>query len=125
MRFIIDSNIFIYAAAGVKEALAVLDDADASDWSGYSGITRLDVLGYRKFNKDEEGKLNEMLACFDESDVSRAVIDEAVKLRQAVSIKVPDAIVAATALLYDATLVTRNDSDFQAVPALKVLNPFE
>ncbi|MBK8704770.1 MAG: PIN domain-containing protein [Saprospiraceae bacterium] len=35
------------------------------------------------------------------------------KLRKQYKIKLPDAIIAATALVYDLTLVTRNISDFQ------------
>jgi predicted nucleic acid-binding protein len=36
-----------------------------------------------------------------------------------------DALVAATALVYDLTLVTRNVADFDWVPNLSLLNPFD
>ena len=39
-------------------------------------------------------------------------------------IKLPDAIIAATALNQDAFLVTRNVSDFQGIAGLKIENPF-
>ena len=40
------------------------------------------------------------------------------------TIKLPDAIIAATALVYDLTLISRNVSDFKNIEGLKVLNPF-
>ncbi len=124
MKYIIDSNIFIYAAAGVKEAVSALDKADAGERNGYSGITRLEVLGYSRFADEEENKLLAMLACFNEYDVSRYVINEAVKLRKISSIKVPDAIIAATARIHNATLLTRNCEDFKDIPDLDMFDPF-
>ena len=124
MRYLIDSNIFIYAAAGQSEALAVLDAAESNDSSGYSAITRLEVLGYNQFADDEETQLLTMLSCFKEYDVSRSIIDEAVRLRKSAAVKVPDAIIAATARIYKATLVTRNTDDFKNVDSLDVRNPF-
>jgi predicted nucleic acid-binding protein len=47
------------------------------------------------------------------------------ELRRSVKIKLPDAIVAATALLYGLTLITRNTQDFKNVPGLTVVNPHE
>ena len=124
MRVIIDSNIFIYAAAGQREALAVLDSAASNDSSGYSAITRLEVLGYSQFADDEEARLLTMLSCFKEYDVSRSIIDEALRLRKCAAIKVPDAIIAATARIYRATLITRNTDDIKNLEDLDIRNPF-
>ncbi len=124
MRVLIDSNIFIYAAAGQSEALAVLDAAASNDLSGYSAITRLEVLGYSQFADDEEVRLLTMLSCFKEYDISRSIIDEAVRFRKSAAIRVPDAIIAATARIYRATLVTRNTDDFKNLEDLDIRNPF-
>ena len=124
MRVIIDSNIFIYAAAGQSEALAVLDSAASDEASGYCAITRLEVLGYSQFADDEEARLLTMLSCFKEYDVSRSIIDEALRLRKCAAIKVPDAIIAATARIYRATLITRNTDDFNNLEDLDIQNPF-
>ncbi len=45
MKYFIDSNIFIYAAAGLQESIDILSEAVASTWSGYSTISRIEVLG--------------------------------------------------------------------------------
>jgi len=39
--------------------------------------------------------------------------------------KLPDAIIAATAILYSLTLITRNTADFKDIIGLKIVNPFE
>lgn len=117
-------NIFIYAAAGLQESIDILSEAVASTWSGYSTITRIEVLGYRKFNKDEEMKLFRMLSCFHECEVIRPIVDKTIELRKSGSIKIPDAIIAASAIIHDAALITRNESDFSEVMGLKMLNPF-
>lgn len=47
------------------------------------------------------------------------------EIRKAHKIKLPDAIIAATALAYDLTLLTRNGSDFKNIDGLKLINPHE
>jgi predicted nucleic acid-binding protein len=48
------------------------------------------------------------------------VVEEPARLRRTVRMKAPDAIIAATALLESATLVTRNAGDFVRVPRLRL-----
>ena len=47
-----------------------------------------------------------------------------IELRKARKIKLPDAIIAATAIVHDLILVSRNDKDFAAIPSLRYSNPF-
>jgi predicted nucleic acid-binding protein len=37
----------------------------------------------------------------------------------------PDAIIAASALIHNLTLLTRNDSDFKKIPNINIINPWE
>ncbi|WP_052812829.1 hypothetical protein [Desulfonatronum thioautotrophicum] len=60
----------------------------------------------------------------DEVAVSSQVIDTAIILRKESRIKVPDAIIAASALIMRAVLLTRNVDDFKAVDMLSVINPW-
>ncbi|WP_375418594.1 type II toxin-antitoxin system VapC family toxin [uncultured Hymenobacter sp.] len=53
------------------------------------------------------------------------VIQQTIRLRQQHRIKLPDAIIAATALAHGLTLVTRNTADFRALAGLLVVNPHE
>jgi predicted nucleic acid-binding protein len=55
-------------------------------------------------------------------DMTEDIIIRTIALRRSRRIKIPDAIIAATALEYDLTLITHNTSDFQGIPNLKLLD---
>jgi predicted nucleic acid-binding protein len=124
VRYLIDSNIWLYAAAGKEEAVDFLDVAVAAEWAGYTAISRLELFGYPDLKRGDDEKLKSLLACFTEMEVSTAVIDKAIEVRRRRRVKVPDAIIAATALLMHAKLVTRNVEDFKGIEALEVIDPF-
>lgn len=44
-------------------------------------------------------------------------------LRQQFKIKIPDAIIASTALVYNLSLVSHNNKDFKGIPGLTVIDP--
>ncbi|WP_151088219.1 PIN domain-containing protein [Hymenobacter baengnokdamensis] len=46
-----------------------------------------------------------------------------IQLRQQYKVKLPDAIIAATALVHGLPILTRNTRDFKAFTDLVVLNP--
>gem|GEM_PF-6793826 len=50
------------------------------------------------------------------------VIWETIRLRQQKVAKVPDSVIAATALVHDLMLITRNTKDFKRVPGLALLD---
>jgi len=57
--------------------------------------------------------------------ISNAILQQAVILRQHRRMNLGDAIIGATALVHNLTLVTRNIEDFQWIPQLILLNPFD
>ena len=125
MRWLVDTNVVIDAFAGRPEAVKAIAIARASrlEWIGYSSITRLEVLGFPELAAADEAGLRQLLAQFSEAEVSAAVIERAIEIRKSVRIRTPDAIIAATALIYGASLVTRNVGDFIGVPELMVIDP--
>lgn len=122
MRWLLDSNVFIEGAAGISYAGNALAKAAAIDWCGFSAMSRLEVFGFPCLTALDEQRFEILLAQFHEVSVSPAVIQTAIQLRKQVKIKTPDAIIAATALVEDAHLVTRNISDFQKIPGLTVID---
>ncbi|WP_374754564.1 PIN domain-containing protein [Dyadobacter fermentans] len=46
-----------------------------------------------------------------------------IKLRREKKIRTPDAIIAATAIVYDLTLLTDNEIDFSGIGLIKLRNP--
>ena len=122
MRWLLDSNVWIEALAGVPYAGSAVVKAGALDWCGFSSITRLEVLGFPNLTPQDEQRLTALLAQFREAPVSSAVIDEAIRIRRSVKVKTPDALIAATALVEGAQLVTRNTSDFARIAGLAVVD---
>ncbi|MEN9613663.1 MAG: hypothetical protein RLZZ628_4477 [Bacteroidota bacterium] len=58
-------------------------------------------------------------------EVSHEIGLTAVKLRQNQRFSLGDSIIAATALIYDYELVTRNVGDFRGIEGLRIVNPFD
>ena len=51
------------------------------------------------------------------------VILKAIEIRKFNKLKLPDAIIAATALINNFTLITRNEKDFSNIEGFNLLNP--
>ncbi len=124
MRRLLDRNVWIDAHGGLPNACRVFAQARATPaaWIGFSSMTRLEVLGYSGLSAEDDKGLRELLAQFEEVPLFPAVIDEAFRLRRLHKMKSPDAIIAATALLQKAEVVTRNTSDFKKITGLSVLD---
>ena len=56
--------------------------------------------------------------------LTTAIAERTINLKRAVKIKTPDAIIAATALEAEFTLITNNFADFKRVQGLTILNPY-
>lgn len=56
--------------------------------------------------------------------LSDEVISQTILLRKKHKIKLPDAIIAASAIINKLTLITRNARDFANIKGLKLLNPY-
>lgn len=57
--------------------------------------------------------------------IEESIIQETIRIRKNYNLKLPDALIAATAMVYKLTLVADNDKDFLRIPSLKYLNPKE
>jgi predicted nucleic acid-binding protein len=64
-----------------------------------------------------------LLSLFEEFALNQVIADCCIQLRMDYKIKLPDAIIAATALANDKVLVTRNVDDFVKIKGLDVFNP--
>lgn len=118
---LLDSNIIISAAKPGGEALAgFLAAPDAC----ISVITRIESLGYHLLSSGEEREISLCLTDLPELALDDLIADRAIVLRQQKKLGLADSIIAATALLYDLPLVTRNEDDFKHIAGLHLINPF-
>ena len=119
---LLDSNIIIYSfLAQYKQLLqAFVNNHNTC----CSAISCVETLGYHKLSNDELYYLQRYFNTTSVLPVTQAIIDAAVELRQQRKISLGDAVIAATALVHNQTLVTRNVKDFDWVDGLKVVDPF-
>ena len=109
MNAVFDTNIVIDALNGIPDA-----DAEYSRYERVliSRITWMEVLVGAQ---GDDSELRDFLEThFEIIPLDLAVAESAVQLRRAHRLRLPDAIIWATAQVNDAVLVTRNTKDFNA-----------
>ena len=87
-------------------------------------ITKIEFFGFEKFAKDDFSQEREFLGHATIIPLTDDIADIAIGLRRKSRIKLPDAIIAATCLHSDLTLITRNEKDFSGIRDLTIYNPF-
>ena len=111
-RFLYDTDVLIDHLEGRRAVPAGEDSA-------YSVVTRAELYS----GTADEDTIDAFLEPFDEIVLDRDIANQAGRLRRLRAIKLPGALIAATALLTNRTVVTRNARDFKKVQGLKVLVP--
>lgn len=84
-----------------------------------SFINKIEVLGHPSADK----AITEFINLANVFDVTNPIIEKTIEIRKTFKTKIPDALIAATAIVYDLTLISHNLSDFTKIPGLQVLNP--
>lgn len=109
MRALFDTNILIDYLNGVEAAKTELTRYERP---AISVISWIEVLAGTK--SDVEAETRKFLVIFERIELSEAIADRAVDLRRSAKMRVPDAIILATARVENLVLVTRNTKDFPA-----------
>jgi len=118
-KALFDSNVVIYLS---KRELS-RDYIDQFDDIRISVITYMEILGFRFRSEQEENLVNELVGLFETVFISPAIADKVIEIRKNYTIKLPDAIIAATAICENLSLVTRNISDFRDI-GVSLIDPF-
>ena len=116
MSIVLDTNTVIYLLGGR------LADPFPGGGYGISIITEIELLSYPALSIDEERRINTLLATVTVIDITPVVRDAAIRLRRVHRLKVPDAIIAGTAVALDAELMT-NDVRLARIPELRCQPP--
>ncbi|MDR1343389.1 MAG: type II toxin-antitoxin system VapC family toxin [Prevotellaceae bacterium] len=87
-----------------------------------SVITKIEVLGFNA-PATHYRLLTQFMSDVIVLNLTDKIVETCIDIRKKCHIKLPDAIIAATALAYDLVLITRNISDFKNIPGLRFINP--
>ena len=88
-----------------------------------SSISYIETLGYSFQSQTEEREVTEFCEKFKRIFLTKEIEKQTILIRKTNKIKLPDAIIAATAMVYNLTLATHNKDDFKNIQGLKILNP--
>jgi predicted nucleic acid-binding protein len=124
--YLLDTNTVINYLDNSMPASAILFLNDiVDDTCSISIITKIETLGYNFKSIEEKNMMEYFISASIIYELNEAIVNATIAIRKAHKIKLPDAIIGATALVYNLTLITRNTSDFKNITGIKVVNPFD
>ena len=122
--YLLDSNVIIgylagrIDAPGMKVVSGIVDQRPQ-----LSVISKIEVLRFND-TPENEAILNDFVDSSIILPLGNIVVQLAIELCRHSRIKLPDAIIAATAQAENLVLVTRNTDDFKHISDLQLLNPW-
>jgi predicted nucleic acid-binding protein len=122
--YLLDTNTIIYylEAALPQQAMQQLHKI-VDEQPLISVITKMELLGFNTTSLEEQIITETFINASIIFHLDDAIINETIALRKQYRIKLPDAIIAATAIVYDLILLTRNMGDFDKISTMKCIDP--
>lgn len=123
--YLIDSNVVIgyldnkLPIHGMETMNKIIDNVP-----NISIITKIEILRFNTSAADYR-VLEEFVSESITLNLDNTVVDKTISICKSARIKLPDAIIAATALVNNLILITRNTDDFKKIAGLKLFNPWE
>lgn len=122
---LIDSNIFISYFNNEPEVAEIFRMIDCGQIiARYSPVTWIELLSFPSLSSAEIAEIQEFLRLFEAVTLTADILDKAAQVRRTYRIKLPDALIAACAIVTQSQLVTRDTKDFLAIRELSIVNPF-
>ena len=123
-RYLIDTNsVSAYLSASLTKKGIEFMDAIIDAGPNISIITEIELLCWNTPDKTTAIKVRNFINDCTIYEITPNVVLQCVKIRKGRKIKTPDAIIAATALANEYTILTDNEKDFKNIEGLKIINP--
>jgi predicted nucleic acid-binding protein len=119
--YLLDSNVII-DLIGKKLPIQTIN-VIGENFILSSDVSRIEVLGFSNSREEEEGFIS-FFSDLQILSLEEAVIQKAIQIRKQKKIKLGDAIIAATALVHNLKLITRNVIDFKGIENLELINSY-
>jgi len=105
IKYLLDTNIILGIVEGNPNAGTKLKGIDLESCA-FSSITRMELLGFPNITQNEVNIISALLEQMTQLSINRAVEDKTIDLKQQHRIKLPDAIILATAINHEIELLT-------------------
>lgn len=124
--YLLDTNIIIYFldSALPDKALDFIEFNLDESGSFMSVISKIELLGWQAPSAQTMRQVEKFVIDSTVLPLSDLIVEKTIELRRIQKIKLPDAVIAATAIANNLTLLSRNDDDFRKIAGLKYINPF-
>ena len=83
-------------------------------------ISTIELLGWRKYMPEQYQVALQFIKHAQVIYLDHEIAEPTISIKHTYPLKLPDAVIAATALFYDWVLVTRNTKDFDSITNLKI-----
>ncbi|MEQ1732579.1 MAG: type II toxin-antitoxin system VapC family toxin [Bacteroidia bacterium] len=122
-RYLIDNNVISNFFSGLFNDKTMSFMADVLDQTPtISVITEIEALSWINPDKTKEQIVKSFINDANVLPLTNAIVAECIIIRRSRKIKTPDAIMAATAIVHNLTLIT-SDTDFKNIAELKTIDP--
>lgn len=127
IKYLWDTNTVIYFLQQQfpPSAEEFVDSTLSDSQPAISVITEIELLCWKTATEKDLKVLHNFIADAWVFELEKDIKLKTAELRKAHKIKLPDAIIAATALVNDLTLMTRNIKDFKDIEKLSIVNPHD
>jgi len=127
LNYLCDTNTVIYFLQQQFSQAAELyiDELFKREQPVISTITEIELLSWKSASETDNEIIKKFIGDSKVIELEPAIKIKASEIRKKTGIKIPDAIIAATALVYNLTLITRNIKDFKKVGEISIVNPWE
>ena len=127
IKYLWDTNTAIYYLQQQfpPNAEKFIDDILLISIPVISAITEIELLCWKTSSEKDLQVLHGFISDCKVIELESPIKYQTAEIRKEHHIKLPDAIIAATALIFKLDLVTRNVKDFKNINELKIINPFE
>lgn len=121
-KYLIDTNTAIeYLNNTLPDAASsVIEQIE----SHISIITRMEMLAWPKATLAQITQLQYFISASMVFPLDEPIIIKAIDIHRSHKTKLPDAIIAATAIVHNLTIITRNKADFEKIMALNIIDPY-
>jgi predicted nucleic acid-binding protein len=125
IEYLVDTNAVIDYLGKKLPTKGMLFMNDVIDTvPNISVISKIEVLDFDA-PKEHLPLLNGFMNDAIVFDLTNNIVERCIDIRKKYKSKLPDAIIAATALECGYTLITRNTADFKNISKLKLCNPWK
>ncbi|MDN3581216.1 type II toxin-antitoxin system VapC family toxin [Mucilaginibacter flavus] len=120
-KYLLDTNVVIdFAALKLPQKAYEKISSIIDSFPQISIVNKIKLLSFSNVPDQVEAFIKEV----DVINLDDAIVAKTIDIRKKYKLKLPDAVIAATAVVMNLSLVTHNISDFNCIKGLKLVDSY-